>query len=74
MPGRPRVYDDVQRLASKESVRAFLRKVEESNRKASLYTVARYLRWRRSAGLGADPDLMMDECTNGTNRALADHL
>ena len=75
MGGRPKVYDDVDALLKQESVSRWLRGLKEgSGRTTALYHFARYLRWARESGFVADPDRIVAECMDGTNRTLVEHL
>jgi hypothetical protein len=73
--GRPKVYDDLEELRRKDSVRAWQRGLKEgAGRKAAFYHLGRYIRWRREKGLNPDPDELVKECIDGTNRTLIQHL
>jgi hypothetical protein len=75
MGGRPKVYTDLEEITGKESVRTWLQTLREGpSRKTASYSVARYLRWRKEKGLISDPDFLVNECLDGTNRTLIDHL
>ncbi len=73
--GRPRIYDDVQVLAAKETVSTWLRGLKEGpGRKTAGYHLARFIRWRLLKGLEADPDRIIEGCVNGTNKTLIENL
>lgn len=75
MTGRPKVYADVEELKQKESIRQWLSKLAPGDSQlGSLYSFARYLRWRKQKGLESDPDKIVEECLDGTNRTLIKHL
>ncbi|MGC8662121.1 MAG: hypothetical protein ACP5TZ_06445, partial [Nitrososphaeria archaeon] len=75
MRGHPKVYNDLDELKAKESVRLWLSKLASGDSQLSaLYSFARYLRWRRARGLESDPDKMINECLDGNNRTLIKHL
>lgn len=68
--GRPRIYSDVAEITNKKSVVAWLNNLREGpSRKAAGYSIARFLRWRK-----IDPDSLIEECLNGTNRTLIEHV
>lgn len=70
----PKKYDDIEAIAAKESFASWLKSLREgASRKNGLYGLARFLRWRKSKGLQSDPDLLIKECLDGTNRTLLDH-
>lgn len=73
--GRPRIYDDIDPLSEKPSVKKWLSALAEGDsRRASLYSLARYLRHLKDEGLESDPDRLIDQCLEGNNRALVDHV
>jgi hypothetical protein len=73
--GRPKVYDDLEELRRKDSVRAWQRGLKEgAGRKSAFYHLGRYIRWRREKGLNPDPDELVKERIDGTNRTLIQHL
>ncbi len=73
--GRKRVYDDIQPLKGKESVRKWLQGLKEgTGRKTAIYSFARYLRWRKEKGLESDPNLLVAECLDGTAKVHIKHL
>ena len=75
MGGRPKRYDDVEPLLSKESVRIWQGNLKEGpGRKTALYHFARFMRWRRNNRLESDPEVLMRECMEGTNKTLVEHL
>lgn len=75
MGGRPRLYQDMATLKVSESVSVWLRGLREGpGRTTALYHLAGFLRWRKARGSESDPDKIVAECVNGTNRTLIDHL
>ncbi|WP_174448330.1 hypothetical protein [Conexivisphaera calida] len=75
MKGRPKVYADIDELKQKESIKVWLSKLAPvDSQVGSLYSLARYLRWRKEKGLESDPDKIIEECLDGTNRTLIKHL
>jgi len=73
--GRPRLYDDVTPLLEHPSVQKWMEGLREGpNQRTALYNLARYLRWRKARGLEADPEKLIEECLNGTNLTLVQHL
>ncbi len=75
MRGHPKVYNDLDELKAKESVKLWLTKLASGDSQVSaLYSFARYLRWRKARGLESDPDKMINECLDGNNRTLIKHL
>ncbi len=75
MGGRPKHYDDVEPLLAKESVKTWQGNLKEGmGRTTSLYHFARFMRWRRNNSLESDPDVLVKECMDGTNRTLVEHL
>ncbi|MDG7041867.1 MAG: hypothetical protein JRN22_02310, partial [Nitrososphaerota archaeon] len=69
--GIAKVYDDLEPLSERESVRKWLNALRSGNyRKGNIYALGRYLRWLKSRGFEADPDKLIDECMNGNNRTL----
>jgi len=75
MGGRERIYDDVAPLAEKRTVATWLTSLREGpGRTAALYHFASWIRWRRLEGMEVDPDALIEECLDGTNRTLIGHL
>ena len=74
MGGRKRIYDDVAPLAEERTVAAWLKTLRDTGRTAALYQLASWIRWRKEKGLQADPDTLIEECLDGTNRTLVAHL
>ena len=75
MGGRRRIHDDVAPLAEKRTVATWLRSLREGpGRTTALYQFASWTRWRKELGLNADPDALIEECLDGTNRTLIAHL
>jgi hypothetical protein len=75
MGGSPRVYADVEPLREKASVKVFINGLKEGpSRTTSLYSLARYLRWRKGKGFEADPDKLIATCRNGKQNVSILHL
>jgi integrase len=75
LPGRKKVYDDIDALRGSRAVQKWLEGMRAGpHRKTALYNLARYLRWRRARALEADPDRLIEECLNGNNQTLIRHL
>lgn len=75
MGGRPRLYEDMGELKATESVVVWLRGLREGpGRTTALYHMAGYLRWRKAKTVESDPDKIVAECVDGTNKTLIDHL
>jgi hypothetical protein len=73
--GRKRLYHDLEELQGVSSVKKWLEGLREGpHRKTALYNFARYIRWRKSRDLEADPDMLVEDCLSGTNRTLISHL
>jgi len=73
--GISKVYDDLEPLIERESVRKWLNALRSGGyRKGNVYALGRYVRWLKSRGFEADPDRLIDECLNGNNRVLVDHV
>lgn len=78
MGGRRRIYSDVDTLRESQSVRVWLQGMKDGpHRKTALYNLARYLRWRNKSHdrrSTSGPDELINECLNGTNLTLVEHL
>lgn len=75
MGGTPRIHADVEPLREKATVKAFLNGLREGpGRRTSLYSLARYLRWRKDRGLEPDPDKLISACRNGRQNVSISHL
>jgi hypothetical protein len=75
MGGSPRIYDDVEPLKKKASVKKFLDGLKDGpGRNTALYSLARFLRWRKSKRLEDDPDALIAQCRNGTQNIAISHL
>lgn len=75
MGGRKKVYTNLDALASKDSVRRWLEGLTEGHsRRHAIYSVNRYILWRKSRGLESNPDRWVEECTEGSVKTLTDHL
>jgi hypothetical protein len=74
--GRPKIYgDDILELMKHETVQSWVRGLREGpGRITARYHLASYLRWRDEKGLEGNPDLPIEECLDGNNRTLIDHL
>ena len=55
-------------------MREWIERKSENGKMPALYHMAAYLRWREAKGLSVDPDRWVEECRNGTNRTLVEHL
>ena len=72
---RPRVYDDVEPILKFKTVKEWADgRAPGNSRKTAVYHMAAYIRWRRKMGLSVDPDRWVEECVNGTNKTLIEHL
>jgi len=75
MGGSPRVYADIEPLKEKASVKTFINGLKDGPcRTTSLYSLARYLRWRKGKGIEADPDKLIAVCRNGNQSVSILHL
>jgi len=75
MAGRKKVYTNLDALAAKESVRRCIAGLTEGHsRKHAIYSVNRFVIWRRSRSLEKDPDRWVEECAEGNVRTLTEHL
>jgi hypothetical protein len=72
--GHPRIYDDVDAVMDFPSVRSWVMSRVGDGRKTAKYHMAAYLRWRRLRSLSDNPDQWIDECIEGTNKTLIQHL
>jgi site-specific recombinase XerC len=71
----PRVYDDVEPILKFRTVKKWAdSRKPGSGRKSAVYHMAAYIRWRKKRGLSGDPDSWIEECVNGTNKTLIEHL
>lgn len=75
MPGRKRVYNDIEDLRDSPTVRKWLEGLRAGpHRTTALYNFARFIRWRKAHGLESDPKNLVEDCLAGTNRTLINHL
>jgi hypothetical protein len=75
MGGRKRIYDNLDALARKESVKRWLDGLTEGDsRRHALYSLNRYVLWREARDLEPDPDRWVEACIDGVNRTLIAHL
>jgi hypothetical protein len=65
---------DVDSVLAFRTVKEWTDRKSGNGRMPALYHMAAYLKWREAKGLSTDPDLWVDECRNGTNRTLIEHL
>lgn len=71
----PRVYDDIERILEFNTIKEWANgKAPGSSRKTAVYHMAAYIRWRRKKGLSDNPDRWIEECVDGTNKTLIEHL
>lgn len=70
-----RKYDDIEANLAKKTIATWLESLAEGqSRRNAIYNIARYLRWRRKKGVESDPDKIILECLDGTNKTMVDHL
>jgi hypothetical protein len=61
---------DINGILTFRTVREWADKKSENGRMACLYHMAAYIRWREELRLSTNPDQWVEECRNGTNKAI----
>jgi hypothetical protein len=73
--GRKIPYEDLPELAAKDCVKIWIEGLTEGpSRKHGIYSLNRYVRWRRAKSLESDPEKWAAECRDSTVRTLTAHL
>jgi len=65
-------YDHILQFNSVKKWQSSLK--EGSGRKTGLYHLARYMEFLKSINITKEPDQLIEECIEGNNRTLSDHL